>query len=154
MISTSLLDWVSVSPDPLPGEELRAWALRPSCGAVVSFSGTARSTSSLGQDIVALEYETEPSLAEARLAAVVAEARRRWPSLGAVALCHRVGRVALTESAVVVVVSAPHRHEAFEAARFCIDAVKRSVPMWKREIWQGGSAWSEEARELVRVEDL
>lgn len=154
MIATSLFDWVSVSPEPLNAEALCAWASRPSCGGVVAFTGITRSPSSQGQDVIALEYETEPAFAEARMAAIVGEARRRWPELGAVALHHRVGRVALSEAAVVVVVAAPHRHEAFEAARFCIDALKRSVPMWKREIWEGGSAWSAEAQELVRVEDL
>ena len=64
-----------------------------------------------------------------------------------------MGVVALTEPAVVVVVSSPHRREAFEAAQFCIDTVKRCVPMWKREIWEGGSAWSEEAQDILPVED-
>ncbi len=153
-MASSLLDWVAVSSDALRSDELSAWARRPECGAVVTFCGTARSTSTTGHDVVALEYETEATLAERRLAEVVAEARRRWPMIGAVAVHHRVGDVALTEPAVVVVVSAPHRQEAFEAAKFCIDAVKRSVPMWKREVWEGGSAWSEESQGLIRAEDL
>jgi molybdopterin synthase catalytic subunit len=66
---------------------------------------------------------------------VVDEARRRFPTIGRVALVHRVGELELTESAVVVVVSAPHRPEAFDAARYCIDAVKQSVPIWKKEQW-------------------
>lgn len=154
MTSASQLDSVAVSPAALRPDELTAWARRPECGAIVTFCGTARSTSTTGHDIIALEYETEPALAEARIASVVAEARRRWPEIGAVAVHHRVGEVRLTESAVVVVVSAPHRQEAFDAAKFCIDAVKRCVPMWKREVWEGGSAWSEESQGLVRAEDL
>jgi molybdopterin synthase catalytic subunit len=150
---SSIVDWVSVSPSPLSSDDLVAWAVRPECGAVVTFCGTARSSSTTGHEIRALEYETSVELAEARIAEVVATARERWPELGAVAIHHRVGVVSLTEPAVVVAVSSPHRQEAFEAARFCIDTVKRCVPMWKREIWEGGSAWSEEAQPILSVED-
>jgi molybdopterin synthase catalytic subunit len=150
---SSIADWVSVSSLPLSSDELVAWAVRPECGAVVSFCGTARSSSSTGHDIQALEYETSVELAEARIAEVVASARARWPEIGAVAVHHRVGLVALREPAVVVVVSSPHRQEAFQAAQFCIDTVKRCVPMWKREIWEGGSAWSAEAQPILSVDD-
>jgi molybdopterin synthase catalytic subunit len=151
---SSIVDWVSVTPSPLSSDELVAWAVRPECGAVVTFCGTARSSSMTGHEIQALEYETSVELAEARIAEVVASARSRWPEIGAVAIHHRVGVVTVTEPAVVVVVSSPHRREAFEAAQFCIDTVKRCVPMWKREVWEGGSAWSEEAQEIVSVDDV
>ena len=154
MTSAQPHDWVAISAQDISIDTLDAWARRPDCGAVVAFSGTARSTSTTGHDIVALEYETDSGLAEARMGAVVAEARKRWPDLGAVAVHHRVGRVALLEAAVIVVVSAPHRESAFEAARFCIDAVKRSVPMWKREIWEGGSQWSDAAQGIVHAREV
>jgi molybdopterin synthase catalytic subunit len=154
MSVSSITDWVSVSASPLSSDDLVTWAVRPECGAVVTFSGTARSSSTTGHEIQALEYETSVELAEARIAEVVASARSRWPELGAVAIHHRVGVVALTEPAVVVAVSSPHRQEAFAAAQFCIDTVKRCVPMWKREIWEGGSAWSEEAEPIASVEDV
>ncbi len=153
MSVSSIVDWVSVSASPLSSDDLVAWAVRPDCGAVVMFCGTARSSSTTGHEIQSLEYETSVELAERRIAEVLASARSRWPELGAVAIHHRVGVVALTEPAVVVVVSSPHRREAFEAAQFCIDTVKRCVPMWKREIWDGGSAWSEEAQDILPVED-
>lgn len=153
MTISSIADWVSVSSSPLVSDDLVAWAVRPECGAVVTFCGTARSTSTTGHEIQALEYETSVELAESRIAEVVASARSRWTELGAVAIHHRVGVVALMEPAVVVVVSSPHRREAFEAAQYCIDTVKRCVPMWKREIWEGGSAWSEEAQDILPVED-
>ena len=69
--------------------------------------------------------------------------------MGRIALLHRVGVLAVGESAVVVVASAPHREEAFAAARFCIDSLKRSVPIWKRETWAGGSSWGLEAQHIV-----
>ena len=154
MTSAQPHDWVAISAEALSLDVLDAWARRPDCGAVVSFCGTARTTSTIHHDIVALEYETDSGLAEARMRSVVAEARTRWPDIGAVALHHRVGRVALMESAVVVVVSAPHRESAFDAARFCIDALKRSVPMWKREIWEGGSQWSDAAQGIVHAREV
>ena len=58
------------------------------------------------------------------------------------ALLHRVGRLEVGEVAVVVVASTPHRAEAFAAAQFCIDTLKHTVPIWKRETWEGGSDWS------------
>lgn len=154
MSAADSFDWVAICDDALEAAVLDQWARRPEFGAVVTFSGTPRTTSSSGHAVTALEYETDATLAEMRMAAVIEEARARWPDVGAVALHHRVGEVALRESAVVVVVSAPHRQSAFEAARFCIDALKRSVPMWKREIWDGGSAWSEEGQSIVRAHDV
>lgn len=153
MTVSSIVDWVDVTPSPLSSDDLVAWAVRPECGAVVTFCGTARSSSTTGHEIEALEYETSVELAEARIAEVIASARSRWPEIGAVAIHHRVGVVAVREPAVVVVVSSPHRREAFEAAQFCIDTVKRCVPMWKREVWEGGSAWSAEAQDIMSVDD-
>ena len=89
-----------------------------------------------------LEYEAYEDEVGPRLAAIAADARRRWPVLGRVALLHRVGCLTVGETSVVVVVSAPHRPEAFDAARFCIDTLKSTVPIWKRETWEGGSDWA------------
>jgi molybdopterin synthase catalytic subunit len=152
--STSSLDWVCVSSSPLSPDKLTTWALRPHCGAVVTFCGTVRNSSTTGNDITSLAYETSVELAEKRIQEIINEARVRWPELGAVAVHHRVGTVELEESAVVVAVSSPHRLEAFDAAKFCIDTLKSTVPMWKREVWEDGSAWSEESRAIVSVHDL
>jgi molybdopterin synthase catalytic subunit len=80
---------------------------------------------------------------------VADEARALWPVLGRIALLHRVGKLAVGDTAVVVVVSAPHRAEAFAGARFCIDALKQSVPIWKRETWAGGESWGMDAQHIV-----
>jgi molybdopterin synthase catalytic subunit len=153
MYSRDSVDWVEVSATPLRPEVLAEWATRPEFGAVVSFSGTARRSSLSGHDITELEYETSVDLATQRIHEVIAAARERWPQIGAVAIHHRIGRVALEQSAVVIVVASPHRREAFEAAQYCIDTVKKCVPMWKREVWLGGSAWSQEAHDIVSVSD-
>lgn len=145
--------WVGVTHACLPVAGALDWAVVPRCGAVVLFSGTARDHTP-GRDgparvVEQLEYETYDGRVEPRLAEVADEARRRWPVLGRVALLHRLGAVAVGESSVVVVVSAPHRPEAFAAGRFCIDTIKATVPIWKREAWAGGHAWAEDAHDLV-----
>jgi molybdopterin synthase catalytic subunit len=153
MESISTLDWVSVSPSELSAGDLSAWAIRHNCGAVVTFYGTTRNNSASHDEIEALEYETSEELAEKSILEIITAARTRWPAIGAVAIHHRTGRVSLSEAAVVVAVSSPHRQEAFEAAQFCIDTLKESVPMWKREIWRDGSAWSTDARTILKVRE-
>ena len=141
--------WVGLSPDLLPGDLASAWVVRPECGAVVTFSGTARDHAPGRDGVERLEYEAYESQAVAKLAAVAVELRERWPDVGRVALLHRVGVVPIAEAAVLVAVSAPHRDEAFAAARFGIDAIKASVPIWKRETWRDGESWGLESQHLV-----
>jgi molybdopterin synthase catalytic subunit len=149
MPSTSASTWVAVTEAALSSDELSAWVVRPNCGAIVTFSGVVRDHSRSHDDVLALEYETSTKLAEQRIHEIVAVVRKRWPSLEAVAIHHRIGRVELSETTVIVAVSSPHRSDAFDAARFCIDTLKETVPMWKREFWEGGSAWSEETSPLL-----
>jgi molybdopterin synthase catalytic subunit len=99
------------------------WALHPSCGAVVVFSGTVRDHADGCNNVSHLTYEAYEDKALARMNEIIAEARRKWPTIVRVAMLHRVGRLSLLESSVLVVVSSPHRPEAFEAGRFCIDAL-------------------------------
>lgn len=144
-------EWIAIVPDPLPVAAATAWAVLPSCGGTVTFTGTARDHAYGRPDVHRLEYEAYEDAALARMTEVAAETRRRWPDVGRVALLHRVGPLAITEAAVVVVASAPHRAEAFEAARFAIDELKRTVPIWKREAWDGGESWGLEAQHLTEV---
>jgi molybdopterin synthase catalytic subunit len=143
--------WLGLTTDPLPVDAASAWAVRPDCGAVVTFSGTARDHSPGREGVHVLEYEAYEEQVLPRLAAVADEARRRWPSVGRIALVHRLGEVPVAESAVVVVVSAPHRGPAFDAARFCIDTLKETVPIWKREVWQDGASWGLEPQHITEV---
>jgi molybdopterin synthase catalytic subunit len=147
-------DWFGLSAEPLPVGAATDWVVRPDCGAVVLFSGTARDHAGDRTGVERLEYEAYEEQAVPRLAAVAAELRARWPMVGRVALLHRTGTLALGDSAVVVAVSAPHRAEAFAAARFGIDALKASVPIWKREAWAGGESWGLEAQHLVEPADV
>jgi molybdopterin synthase catalytic subunit len=117
----------------------------------VLFIGTVRDHADGRPGVVELEYEAYAEQAEVRMAAVAAEARGRFPGLGRVALLHRTGSLEVTETAVVVVASAPHRGEAFDGARFCIDTLKATVPIWKKETWAGGEDWGTDATPLTEV---
>ena len=147
-------DWLGLTDGPLPIGELYDWCVRPDCGAVVLFSGTVRDHAEGRTDVQHLEYEAYDEMVVPKLEEIVAETRARWPMIGRLAMVHRVGRLELGESSVVVVASAPHRPEAFVAARFAIDALKVSVPVWKREVWDGGSDWGTNASDLVDVADV
>lgn len=138
-------DWVGLTGDDIPAAEMAAWVVRPDCGAVVTFSGTARDHSPAGGGVDSLEYEAWEDQTVPVMAGVVAEARARWPEVGRIALVHRTGLVRLGESAVVVAVSAPHRVEAFEAARFLIDRTKATAPIWKKEMRAGAGEWVDES---------
>lgn len=143
--------WLGFVPGPLPVEDARTWATRSDCGAVVVFTGVVRDRSEGRDGVTSLTYEAWEDQAGDRLGAVVEEARRRWPTIARIAALHRLGDVSLTEPTVVVVVSAPHRDAAFEAARFCIDTLKETVPIWKREHWAAGSDWAAGDHELRAV---
>lgn len=140
--------WAEICEVPLPLEDAIAWATRPDCGAVVTFCGTVRDFSEGRSNVSALEYEAYAGTAERRMTEVADEARSRWPGVRRVALLHRVGTLGVSEVAVVVVVSAPHRDEAFAASRFCIETLKESVPIWKRETWVDGRDWGVEHHAL------
>lgn len=143
--------WTALTSDPLPVDEASNWAVLPSCGAVVTFSGTARDHSVGRSDVSRLEYEAYVEHVVPRLDEIAASVRNRWPDVGRIAMIHRVGVVPITESAVVVVVSSPHRDVAFDAARFCIDTLKETVPIWKREDWSEGSSWGLEPQHITDV---
>ncbi len=134
-------DWIAVSSEELPVEGARRWATLPSCGGVVTFCGTVRDRSDGRSGVTSLEYEAYLEYVVPKMADVASTARMKWPELGRLVLLHRVGILGVGEVAVVVTASAPHRGAAFAAAEHSIEAVKRTVPIWKRETWPGGSEW-------------
>ena len=147
-------DWLGLTDAQLPIGEMYEWCVLPDCGAVVLFSGTVRDHADGRSDVTHLDYEAYDEMVVPKLQEIVAETRARWNDIGRIALVHRVGRLELGESSVVAAVSAPHRPEAFAAARFAIDALKVSVPVWKRENWGGGSDWGTNAADLVDATDV
>ena len=112
---------------------------RADCGALVAFEGTTRSPSE-GRIVTRLEYEAYEERAQAQLRALALEASDRW-GLGGVVAMHRTGVVPIGEPSVLVACAAPHRAEAFEAARWLIDTIKADAAIWKKEIFEDGEAW-------------
>jgi molybdopterin synthase catalytic subunit len=133
---------VGLISNDIPVVEVQAWAARPECGAVVSFLGTVRDHSTGRPGVTHLEYEAYPPVALLRMSQVATSARTRWPAVAYLSLLHRVGLMEVGEVSVLSLASSAHRDDAFEAARYCIDTVKRSVPIWKRETWSGHTDWS------------
>jgi molybdopterin synthase catalytic subunit len=146
-------DWLGLSTDELPIGAACEWAVRPDCGAVVLFSGTARDHADGRHGVTELHYEAYEEHVLPRLERIAASLRHRWPMIGRVVLLHRVGALAVGTSSVVVAVSAPHRPEAFEAARFGIDALKATAPIWKKEIWDSGAESWARAGDVREVDD-
>jgi molybdopterin synthase catalytic subunit len=134
-------NWVGLSDEALPVEAALTWTQSADCGAQVLFTGTVRDHSAGRAGVEWLDYEAYVEQVEPRLRALCDEIRSRWPSVGRLVMLHRIGRVGLAEVAVVVIVSAPHRPEAFAAARFGIDSLKATVPIWKKESWEAGEDW-------------
>ena len=141
-------DWLALTAAELPIGDAYQWVVRPDCGAVVLFSGTVRDHADGRPDVQHLTYEAYDEQVVPRLRSIASETRVRWPSVGRLVLLHRTGRLDLGESSVVVVASAPHRPEAFAAARFAIDALKATAPIWKHEVWAGGADWGTDAHDL------
>ena len=143
--------WVALTADELPVGAMYDWCVMPNCGAVVLFSGTVRDHAEHRTEVTQLEYEAYEEQVEPRLQAIAEEIRDEWPDVGRVALVHRIGTLELGESSVVVAVSSPHRPEAFEAARFGIDSLKATTPIWKREVWSGGEDWGLASQDITDV---
>jgi MoaE-MoaD fusion protein len=108
-------------------------------GAIATFIGTTR-IESRGRTVLHLEYEAYEGMAERVMEELAASLRARH-DLCAVAIHHRVGRVGIGDQSVVIAVSAPHRHDALAACREAIDTLKETVPLWKKEVYEGGEEW-------------
>jgi molybdopterin synthase catalytic subunit len=141
-------DWVALGFEPLPVAAATQWATVSEAGAVVTFLGVVRDHAEGRDDVNALTYEAYESEALHVMSKIVEEARVRWPDVTRCAVLHRLGELGLTEVSVAVVVSSPHRADAFEAARFAIDTLKETVPIWKQEHWSGGTDWGTGANEV------
>ena len=112
-------------------------AHHPKCGAIVLFSGEVRDGNN-GKEVSYLEYEAQPVMATKMINEILDEAKSKWPLHIAVAQ-HRIGKVAIGESAVIIITATPHRKEAYDANRYIIDRIKHEVPIWKCEYFSDGS---------------
>jgi molybdopterin synthase catalytic subunit/molybdopterin converting factor small subunit len=128
-----------VTAEPLSVEAVVAEVADERAGGIATFTGTVR-RQSRGREVTHLEYEAYAEMAEEVMATLAADLQERH-ELCAVAIHHRVGRVELGEASVVIAVSAPHRQAALAACREAIDTLKETVPLWKKEVYEGGEEW-------------
>ncbi len=133
-------DRLEVTIEPLSERALSEAVADPAAGAVALFSGIVREQTG-GRRVKFLEYEAHTPMAVAKMREIAAELRARWPGVRRVAMIHRIGRLEIGESSVMIAISAPHRREAFEACRFAIDTLKETVPVWKKEYFEDGEVW-------------
>ncbi|HUL15422.1 MAG TPA: molybdenum cofactor biosynthesis protein MoaE [Terriglobales bacterium] len=126
----------AIEPAPLV-EQLR----KPGDGAVVTFDGCVRDHSH-GRRTLYLEYEAYESMALAKMAEIAADMHNKF-AIDGVAIVHRLGRLEIGETSVFIAVSSPHRPAAFEACRYAIDTLKKTVPIWKKEYFEDGAVWAD-----------
>jgi MoaE-MoaD fusion protein len=126
---------------PIQTSEIVAQLKAPPDGAVVVFEGIVRNHSA-GRSTLYLEYEAYEAMAIAKMREIGAEMREKFP-IRRFAMVHRLGRLEIGETSVLIVVCSAHRAAAFDACRYGIDTLKRNVPIWKKEFFRDGAVWAE-----------
>lgn len=124
---------------PIDLQELVDYVSDAEAGAIATFIGTTRNNNE-GRKVIALDYDGYREMAEKELARIGADAKTKWP-ICRMAIVHRLGPVQITEASVIIAVSAGHRDAAFAACRFAIEEIKKTVPIWKKEVYEGGEVW-------------
>lgn len=137
-------DIFEITHEPIDLTGLRERLLTGESGAVVVFDGVARNNTA-GRRTIFLEYEGYTEMAIRTMEQIGREVRERWP-INHIGIVHRLGRIEITESSVVIVVASPHRKIAFEACHYAIDRLKQIVPIWKKEHFEDGEVWVEGSR--------
>ena len=133
-----------VTAEPLDPQRLIARVRKDESGAVAVFLGVVRDNNQ-GRRVLHLEYDVYPEMATQVMRKIAEEAMERWP-LSDVAMQHRTGRLEIGEASLLIAVSSPHRREAFAACDHLVDRFKEVVPIWKKEVWEGGKVWIEGER--------
>jgi molybdopterin converting factor subunit 1 len=128
-----------LTEDPIDLDAVVAEVADDRAGAIATFLGTTRLVSR-GRTVVHLEYEAYKGMAEQVMEELAATLKSKH-DLCEVAITHRVGRVGIGETSVAIAVSAPHRHAALAACQEAIDTLKETVPLWKKEVYEGGEEW-------------
>ena len=136
-------DVFEITREPIDIAGLRGRLLEGDSGAVVIFDGVARNNTK-GRRTLYLEYEGYEPMALRTMGQIGIEVHERWP-INRVGIIHRLGRIEITESSVVIVVTSAHRKVAFEACQYAIDRLKKIVPIWKKEYFEDGAVWIENA---------
>jgi molybdopterin synthase catalytic subunit len=130
---------IRLTADPIDLNAVAAEVADENAGAIATFVGTTR-IQSRGRTVTHLEYEAYEGMAERELERIAGNLKERY-ELCEIAIVHRVGRVGIGETSVAIAVSAPHRADALAACRDAIDTLKETVPLWKKEVYEGGEEW-------------
>jgi MoaE-MoaD fusion protein len=133
-------DIYRVVTEPLSPDAIAAEVDDSGAGGIVIFSGVVRNETG-GRPVKFLEYEAHAPMAEVKMREIGESLRARWSGVKRVAMLHRIGRLEIGEASVLIAVSAAHRGDAFEACRYAIDTLKRTVPVWKKEHFEDGEVW-------------
>jgi len=130
---------IQITDQPLEPSNIIAKVQNQSAGAINLFIGSVRNKSK-GRKVVRLEFEAYVPMALNEMQKISAEVNSRWP-VQMVAIHHRIGRLSIGDIPVIIAVATPHRKEGFEACKFAIDSLKKTVPIWKKEVFKDGSEW-------------
>lgn len=141
---------VWITSEPIEISDVIAKVVRPEAGAVNTFIGTVREFTK-GKQTLYLEYQAYVSMAEKKLEEICTEIDQKWENTKT-AIAHRTGRLDISDVAVVIAVSTPHRKDAFEASRYAIERIKEIVPIWKKEHWEDGDLWIGDQKEVTSFE--
>ncbi|TFJ93589.1 molybdenum cofactor biosynthesis protein MoaE [Lentibacillus salicampi] len=139
-----------ITQEPINPNDCIEKVVRHEAGAVNTFIGTVREFTK-GKRTLFLEYQAYIPMAEKKLLQIGEEIREKWGEADT-AIVHRIGRLDITDAAVVIAVSTPHRHDAFEASRYAIERIKEIVPIWKKEYWEDGTKWIGDQKENTSYE--
>ncbi|ADF41818.1 MULTISPECIES: molybdenum cofactor biosynthesis protein MoaE [Priestia] len=124
---------------PIAVDEIITKVSRRDAGAITTFIGTVREFTK-GKKTLSLEYQAYVPMAVKMLSQIGNEIQEKWPD-ALTAITHRIGKLEITEVAVVIAVSSPHRKTAYEANEYAIERIKQIVPIWKKEFWEDGTKW-------------
>jgi len=130
---------IKISSEPLNIQACIDWVMTPQCGGIDVFIGTVREVTN-GKTVVRLEFEAYEKMAMNEMKKIAEEVLQNWP-VHKIVIHHRTGILHIGEIPVVIAVSAAHRDAAFEACRYTIDTLKKTVPIWKKEIFEDGEVW-------------
>ena len=137
--------------EPIDTEAVIQKVIRREAGAITTFLGIAREWTR-GRKTIYLEYDAYVPMAEKKLAEIGDEVKEKWPETE-IAVTHRIGRLDISETAVCIAVSSPHRKAAYEANEYVIERIKQIVPIWKKEHWEDGEMWIGDQQEQVAYPD-
>ena len=135
----------AIVTEPIDADRYAKMVLHPGAGAVTVFTGHVREWTQ-GVRTLYLAYEAYVPMAEKKLEQIGQEIEMKWPGTRT-AIAHRIGELQISDIAVVIAVSSPHRKAAYEANEYAIERIKEMVPVWKKEIWEDGSEWRGDQRQ-------